>query len=175
MPPSNTTNFSIQGSDTTGGAANSVTIDYGPTGNGGAIDSTGTFLSQNFDFVNVNVGGFFGASFVTPDVPFYSGGIVAEANTDTLEALTIDATETYFARPHGPFESITLEVGNISTGKLGFEFDHLAGRRVNRSYVERHRHARHHWHGQRHHRRHKRQHRHFNDFWRFRHDLSRRR
>jgi hypothetical protein len=107
-------NFSVVGSDTAGGAANVVNVNYGSFAN---FDSTGAFSAQNFDFVNINLTG--PETFDTLK-DFYFHGITAIANADAPETLTINASLTHTGGE-------TVWVGNISTQTLGVDDITLLG------------------------------------------------
>ena len=107
-------NFSVVGSDTAGGAANVVNVNYGSFAN---FDSTGTFSAQNFDFVDINLTG---AEPFPILKNFYFGGLTAIANADAPETLTINASLT-----HGGGE--TVWVGNVSSQSLGVDDITLLG------------------------------------------------
>jgi len=98
-------NFSATGTDTAGGSGNVLNVNYD-----GAVDSTGSFSSSHFDFVNigVNTGGAIES--------FYSTHVTAVANADAAETLTINAT--------GGGE---LNVGNSAGGTLGTDTITLLG------------------------------------------------
>ena len=101
-------NFSVAGSDTAGGAANVVNVNYGAFPN--ANDSTGTFASSNFDHVNINLTG----AVAFPElVNFYFNGLAAVANADGAETMTINASLT-----HGG-GGVEVLVGNVTSQALG--------------------------------------------------------
>jgi len=112
-------NFSVIGSDTAGGVANTMTVNYDAV-----IDSTGTFTSQNFDNMVIDVGGYAqGTSFSsTPHGLFYSGGFVVVGNTDFGLSggvtLTFNTSETFHTSPGSP---VPLDIGNTTTGLLGVD------------------------------------------------------
>ena len=110
--------FSVVGTDTTGGASNVVNINYT------TVNATGTFTSENFDNVNVNISGHSNSGaaedfYTGSTVPFGSPDILvignADFNSDVGQgvAFNIDATVTHNGNP------ITINVGDISTGSIG--------------------------------------------------------
>jgi hypothetical protein len=114
-------NFSVIGTDTTGGESNVVTINYT------TVDATGTFTSENFDTVNVNV------SDVNSTQTFYSGtflddtgAAVPVGSPDILVIGNADFTApvgegvTFNIEANGAFTgSGTLDIGNITSGHIG--------------------------------------------------------
>jgi hypothetical protein len=107
-------NFSVTGTDTAGGAANVVNVNYGSFAN---FDSVGSFSSSNFDHVNINLTG---AEAFPILENFYFGGLTAVANADAGETLTINASLT-----HAGGE--TVWVGNVTTQHLGVDDITLLG------------------------------------------------
>jgi hypothetical protein len=115
-------NFSVIGTDTTGGAANVVTINYT------TVAATGTFTSQNFDTVNVNVNDvngatqtFYSGSFVDDTgapVPFGSPDILVIGNADFTAPVGQGVTLNIEANGDFP-GSGTLTIGNVSSGLIG--------------------------------------------------------
>ena len=103
----NAHNFSVVGSDTAGGAANVVNVNY--VSYPSAIDSEGTFSAQNFDFVNIDLTG--PVTYPTL-IDFYFSGLEAIANADAPETLTINASLT-----HAGGELVLI--GNVTSQVLG--------------------------------------------------------
>ena len=100
-------NFSVVGSDTAGGAANIVNVNYGAFPNDAS--SLGTFSAQNFDFVNINLTG----AVTFPElVNFYFGGLEAIANADAAETMTINASLAHVGGEE-------VLVGNVTGQVLG--------------------------------------------------------
>ena len=107
--------FSIIGTDTTGGSSNFVTIDYRNP------DATGTFTSQNFDNVNVNIStsgvgteAFYTGTAVTPGNPDILVIGNADFNSDVGQGVTFTINAT-----HTGGSVATIDVGNVSTGSIG--------------------------------------------------------
>ena len=70
---STATTFSVVGTDTTGGASNVVNINYT------TVNATGTFTSENFDNVNVNISGHSNSGAAED---FYTGSTVPFGSPD---------------------------------------------------------------------------------------------
>jgi hypothetical protein len=93
-----------------GGPGDTLTVDYGVADTSFDANSTGVFASQNYDNVNINVT-------AIADGNFYTGGVIAVANTGDAEVLTINTDVNldvgHFGASHVGVSSLTLLGGSI--------------------------------------------------------------
>jgi hypothetical protein len=89
-------NFGIIG---VGGPGDTLTVDYGVASTSFSAHSTGVFLSQGYDNVDINVT-------AINDANFYTGGVIAVANTGDAETLTINT-------------DVNLDVGHLGASHIG--------------------------------------------------------